>query len=375
MTPWTVKGTINYAKLVEDFGSSLISPELLARFERVTGRRAHPWLRRGYFYSHREFDDILTAYEKGEKFYLYTGRGPSSDSLHVGHLVPFMFTKWLQEVFDVPLVIQITGDEKMLFRDVSMEDIKRFTLENVKDIIAVGFDITKTFIFDDFDYVGTMYPNIVRIQKLITLSTLRSTFGFESSYNIGQWAFAPVQAAPSFSSSFPHIFPPAEKIRCLIPCAIDQDPYFRLTREVAPRMHELKPALIHSKFFPSLQGEGKMSASDRDSAIYLSDSPEEIIRKIGDALSGGGDTAELHKLHGANLDLDIPYKYLCFVLDDDQELEHIAREYGAGRMMTGQVKQRLCKILIEMTLRHQKARAALTEDLVRVFMTPRPLVF
>ena len=38
-----------------------------------------------------------------------------------------------------------------------------------------------------------------------------------------------------------------------------------------------KPALIHSKFFPPLQGaKGKMSASDTTSAIFLTDTPEEI---------------------------------------------------------------------------------------------------
>ncbi|WZZ20471.1 hypothetical protein YC2023_121858 [Brassica napus] len=31
-----------------------------------------------------------------------------------------------------------------------------------------------------------------------------------------------VQAVPSFSSSFPHLFPFKENIPCLIPCAIDQ---------------------------------------------------------------------------------------------------------------------------------------------------------
>lgn len=35
----------------------------------------------------------MDQYEKGEKFYLYTGRGPSSEALHLGHLIPFMFTK------------------------------------------------------------------------------------------------------------------------------------------------------------------------------------------------------------------------------------------------------------------------------------------
>ena len=377
VTPWTVKGSVDYEKLTEQFGSSLISPELLQRFERVTGRKPHPWLRRGFFYSHREFDEILTAHEKGEKFYLYTGRGPSSDSLHFGHLVPFMFTKWLQDVFDVPLVIQITGDEKYLFRDVTTADIKRYTVDNIKDIIAVGFDVSKTFIFDDFEYVGTMYPTIVRIQKAVTLNTMRSCFGFKPTDNVGMWAFPPVQAAPSFSCAFPHIFPPEQgPVRCLIPCAIDQDNYFRMTREIAPRLREHKPSLIHSKFFPSLQGhDAKMSSSDLDSAIFLTDAPAEITRKIGAALSGGGDTLELHRQHGANLKVDIPFAYLQFVLDDDAELERIATEYGAGRMLTGEVKAKLVKILVEITQRHQKARASITDDLVRVFMTPRPLTF
>ena len=41
----------------------------------------------------RDLNEILDLFEKGEKFYLYTGRGPSSEALHLGHLVPFMFTK------------------------------------------------------------------------------------------------------------------------------------------------------------------------------------------------------------------------------------------------------------------------------------------
>jgi hypothetical protein len=44
---------------------------------------------------------------------------------------------------------------------------------------------------------------------------------------------------------------------CVLPVVIDrcaaQDPYFRMTRDIAPRMGVKKPALIHSKFFPALQ--------------------------------------------------------------------------------------------------------------------------
>lgn len=42
----------------------------------------------------RDVPDILDAYEKNKPFFLYTGRGPSSESMHLGHLIPFLFTKY-----------------------------------------------------------------------------------------------------------------------------------------------------------------------------------------------------------------------------------------------------------------------------------------
>ena len=44
---------------------------------------------------------------------------------------------------------------------------------------------------------------------------------------------------------------------------------------------------------------------------------------------------------GANLDVDVPWKYLNFFLEDDMRLREIGREYGAGRMLTGEVKKEL----------------------------------
>jgi tryptophanyl-tRNA synthetase len=97
---------------------------------------------------------ILNQVEAGKPFYLYTGRGPSSHSMHVGHLVPFILCKWLQDVFNVPLVIQMTDDEKFMWKDLKMEEAQKMTMENVKDIIAIGFDVEKTFIFSDLTYIG-----------------------------------------------------------------------------------------------------------------------------------------------------------------------------------------------------------------------------
>ena len=66
----------------------------------------------------------------------------------------FVFVRWLQVAFDVPLVIQMTDDEKFLWKDITIEEGNKYAYENAKDIIACGFDPKKTFIFSDFDFMA-----------------------------------------------------------------------------------------------------------------------------------------------------------------------------------------------------------------------------
>jgi hypothetical protein len=64
VTPWAVKGIVDYTKLTEKFGSQLIDDKLIERFEKLTGKPAHPWLKRGLFFSHRDLNELLNMYEK-----------------------------------------------------------------------------------------------------------------------------------------------------------------------------------------------------------------------------------------------------------------------------------------------------------------------
>eukprot|EP00922_Rhytidocystis_sp_ex-Travisia-forbesii_P022423 GHVS01032831.1.p1 GENE.GHVS01032831.1~~GHVS01032831.1.p1 ORF type:complete len:612 (+),score=106.08 GHVS01032831.1:272-2107(+) len=376
VTPWEVQGGekgIDYDKLIRDFGCAAITQHQIQRIEALTGQRAHRFLRRGLFFSHRDLNLILDSVERKQPFYLYTGKGPSSESLHLGHLVPFMFTKYLQDAFDVPLVIQLTDDEKFLFKKgISLKDAYRLGYENTKDIIACGFDVNKTFVFSDLDYIKQLYPVILSIQEKVTYSQSRSIFGFTESDNIGKSAFPAVQAAPAFSHSFPTLFPPEAKVRCLIPQAIDQDPYFRMTREVAPRLGLLKPALIHCRFIPSLQGyNSKMSGSVEVSSVFVTDDEHTVKNKIMKyAFSGGQATTAEHRAKGADLSVDVAYLYLTFLLDDDEQLEDIGRRYRSGEMLTGEVKEVLIKTLNELFLDHQTKRNAVTDEMVRTFMDP-----
>ncbi|KAI6785724.1 Tryptophan--tRNA ligase [Emericellopsis cladophorae] len=388
--PWNVSGevgedgkvkAIDYHKLTNEFGTSLIDDKLLERWEKVTGHKPHRFMRRQIVFSHRDLSLILDRYEKNEPFYLYTGRGPSSDSMHVGHTQVFDFVKWLQDVLDVPLIIMLTDDEKFLFSEKrTVEEVIGYSKTNAMDIIAIGFDPKKTFIFSDFEYVGgAFYRNIVRFSKRVTYNTAKAIFGFDGSSNIGKIHFASIQGATAFATSFPHIFGADEKrvagIPCLIPCAIDQDPYFRLTRDAAYGLRYAKPSLIHMRFLDALQGPGsKMSASDANSAIFLSDTPKQIKTKINKyAFSGGQETLEEHRELGGNPDVDVAYQYLQFMMDDDEELARLNREYRSGELLTGEMKNVCIEHLQKYVTGFQERRAKVNEDVVNEFMATRPL--
>ncbi|KAI5476114.1 tryptophanyl-trna synthetase [Pseudohyphozyma bogoriensis] len=382
VTPWEVEGAvvdgkqvaINYNKLIDEFGTKPIDQALLDRFEKLTGRKPHLLLRRGTFFSHRELNLILDRYEQKKPFYLYTGRGPSSDSFHLGHMIPFVFTQWLQDVFDVPLVVQLTDDEKFLFKpDLKLEQCNGYAYQNAKDIIACGFKLEKTFIFSDLDYVGgAFYRNVVKISRLITARQSQQTFGFDLSDNIGKWHFVSIQATPSFSNSFPQIFGTKTDIPCLIPCAIDQDPYFRITREVAQRLKYKKPALIHAKFIPSLLGaQSKMSASLDTTSIFMTDTPKQIKDKINKyAFSGGGATVEEHRANGGDPDVDVSYQYLTFFEEDDEKLAKIAADYRSGELLTGDLKKMTIELLQKFVKSFQDRKAAVTDEVVKAYMDP-----
>jgi len=359
VTPWEVKGRVDYDKLIKIFGTQPLNKELLNKLERISGRELHMFLRRGVFFSHRDFDKILDDIESGRGFFLYTGRGPSG-SMHVGHLIPFIMTKWFQEVFNVNVYIMITDDEKFLDEEkMSLDEVRRWAYENILDIIAVGFDPDKTFIFLDTEYIRNMYPLAIKIAKKINLNLVRSVFGFSGDTNIGLTFYPALQIVPTMF----------EKKRCLIPAAIDQDPYWRIQRDLAEGFGYYKAAAIHSKFLPPLTGfEGKMSTSRPETAIFLHDDPKTVRRKIMRyAFSGGQPTIELHRKLGGNPDIDVSFQWLYMLFEpDDKRIKEIEEDYRSGRLLTGELKEILIERLNDFLEQHRQRREE-AKELVHIF--------
>ena len=76
----------------------------------------------------------------------------------------------------------------------------------------------------------------------------------------------------------------------------------------------------------------------------MTDKPADVKKKINKyAHSGGQQTVEEHCKLGANLAIDIPYQWLTFFLEDDEQLADIKEKYSKGELLTGEVKDILIK--------------------------------
>ena len=348
VTPWHVEGDIDYDKLIKQFGTQKISNEILTKLQKITDED-HFMLRRGIFFSHRDLNLILNNYEKGNEFFLYTGRGPSGHT-HIGHLVPWVFAKWLQDKFNVNMYFQLTDDEKFFSKqNLSLEQTSNFALENALDFIALGFNPKKTKIIIDTKNIKTLYPIAAEVAKKINFSNTKAVFGFTNETNLGMIFYTSLQSAPCFIEDKP----------VLIPLGVDQDPHFRITRDVAQKINKVKPALIHNIMIPSLLGPGgKMSASDEKSTIYTTDSPEQVKKKINKyAFSGGQPDIDEHRKVGGDPDIDVSYQYLrIFFEPDDLKLKKIYDDYKSGKMLTGELKAILIEKINNFLSLHQEKR-------------------
>ncbi len=349
VTPWEVSGVVDYDRLIRDFGTQPITGQLANRLEKLLGPAAY-LVRRRVFFSHRDLDLILKDHETGRGFFLYTGRGPSGP-MHIGHIIQFYFTKWLQDQFKTNVYIQITDDEKFLEekRNLTYQDTQHWARENILDIIATGFDPDKTFILQDTEFIGHAYPLILQIARRINYSTAKAVFGFNTDTNIGFQFYPSIQILPTL----------LEKRRCLIPSAIDQDPYWRIQRDIAEPMGYVKTAAIHSKFVPPLTGmHDKMSSSKPETSIYLDDNDKKVRDKVyRHAFSGGQSTIQEHRKLGGNPDVDVPFQWLyMFFEPDDKQIEKIRTEYKNGKMLTGELKDLLVGKLTTFLHEHRQRR-------------------
>lgn len=349
LTPWEAEGSFSehdYENLIKQFGTKRLDSSITSKMKKV------PLLvRRGWYYSHRDMDKFLEAFNTNKKVSLVTGRGPS-DRMHIGHIIPLLLAKDLQKQYGAKLWMPVSDDEKFYVKPkLGFKTAEEMAENNMRHMIAMGFDPKKTVIFRDFEYTK-IYKYAAQIAKHVTYSTAKAVFGLVPEQNIG-WSFYP--AVQSAHILLPQFLEGAHNT--LVPIAIDQDPYMRILRDVAEHQDFkfIKPGAVHSKFLPGLEGPGtKMSSSKPESAIFLDDDEKTVEKKVKKyAFSGGRDTIEEHRKHGGNPEVDASYIWLTVFEEDDKKVKKVHDEYKSGKLLSGELKMILIESLNKFLKDHQ----------------------
>ena len=116
------------------------------------------------------------------------------------------------------------------------------------------------------------------------------------------------------------------------------------------------PSATFHRFITGLTGE-KMSSSKPESAIFLTDTPEQARKKIMTAKTGGAVTLEEQKKNGGKPDECVLYElFLYHLIEDDKELLEMYNDCKNGKKMCGQCKKHASELMEKMLVELQNKR-------------------
>ncbi|MGQ4914000.1 MAG: tryptophan--tRNA ligase [Candidatus Asgardarchaeia archaeon] len=355
--PHVLQKSTDYQKLIKEFGVTHLS-KIIHLF-----KEPHYLIRRGIFFAHRDLDKILEMHREGKKFAIVSGRGPSH-KIHLGHIFIFQFIKWFQDEYNAEVFIPLSDDEKYVYRKIaSLEFAKYFAYDNALDIAALGFKPEKTHFFISTEYTP-VYKYAVLSARHLTFNTIKAVFGFTQEINIGAIFYPATQASHILLPTLMYDLP------VLVPIGIDQDPYIRVSRDVADKLNIFKPAAIHSKFIPGLDGN-PMSASKPETSIFLNEDENIVKKKIWNALTGGRGTLKEQRELGGEPDKCVVFDWFrMFFVKNDSELAKIRDECKSGARLCGQCKKELVQYVKDFLKMHKERRKETLPKLQSFFEHP-----
>lgn len=353
VTPWEVSGDIDYDKLIKKFG---LKP--LKNLPGVFNKNL--LFRRNVVFAHRDFDRILDAIKNKKRFVMMTGLMPSG-KLHVGHMILVQQMIFYQEL-GAKLYIAVADLEAHNSKGTNLEKLRKIAVDQyLVNYIALGLRPENCdFYFQsdrsrDSNKSNAYYRLASNFSRYATFNEFKAVYGDISPSKINS---SLIQASDMFHSQLREF---EGKVPVVIPVGIDQDPHLRIARGMGSRFKDynfIQLSSTYHSFLPSLRGGGKMSSSEENSFVAMTDSPEDVERKIKKyAFSGGKDTMKEHRKKGGNPDIDVSFQYLrMFFEPDDKKLQKIYDSYKSGKLLTSELKEILIKKINTFLKQHQKKR-------------------
>jgi len=395
ITPWDVEGVVDYERLIREFGMRPFS-ELLDDIP-----NPHPLMLRGVIFGHRDYDRIINAMKRGEDWAVMSGFMPSGLP-HLGHKMTMDEIVWHQKMGGKAFVC-IADMEARFIRGLSFEKTRELGELYIRSIIALGLRPENCLIY--YQSASRYVKDLaIELSSEINFNELKSIYGFKSDISLIKMFIPMIQAGDILHPQLKDFggFKPV-----VVPVGIDQDPHLRLTRDLANRIsifsferieggvrvrsrkgkeyleylksidfdfkayeehidffgdqeeierevREIEieiggyafipPSSTYHKFTTGLRG-GKMSSSKPESYISLFDKPEEGVRKVMRALTGGRATVEEQKRFGGEPDRCVVFELYTYHFADDKMLEEIRRSCEGGNLLCGYCKKNLAEIV------------------------------
>jgi len=342
--PWGSDEIKDYDKLFKEFGLNKFPDS----YRNVIN--SYLFKRPGIVIAERDFDKIVEKIRENEPFIVVTGIA-SSGPLHLGHKVVVDIVKTFKElngrvyfaICDIDAYVS-RPDKKV----PSLKKAKEFAVENVAHVLALGLDEQDIYVQSQKE--NRYYEFSYELSKKITLNTLKAVYGH---LDLGKIAANLLQYTDILH---PQLEEYEGKMPSVTPIGLDQDPHARITRDIARRLpydFEL-PSFLYINHQPGLQRGSKMSSSEPENSILLSDDIEKVKKKIYNAFTGGRNTLKEQKMYGGNPDICRVCDLLKYHLPDTKKLNDLIINCKEGSLVCGDCKK-ICFEYIENFLsKHQE---------------------
>lgn len=313
--------------------------------------RLTPYMEKGITYAHKDFQSIAKAIAEQKPWAVVSGINPSGP-LHLGHLALFRENLALQEL-GAEIFIPISDDESYVFdKAASLKAARENAYKHVvPSLVALGFKPEKTHIFIGSDF-PSIYPFAIHIAKNFSLNHIKGVFGFTDDANAGViFYMGGIQMAHILLPQLDEFGGPKPTV---VPVGIDQHPYIQISRRYARRANLIPPAELDIRFLPGLGGpKAKMSASDKSSCIYVTDSVAEAKKKIKTAYTGGSPLLKYQQEHGGIPGVCAICGILNFHVLDSEKASVVKSECLSGRHLCKDCKKMAMDAVEELLTVHQ----------------------
>ncbi len=339
--PWGSFEIKNYEKLFSEFGLKPFPDKWKKEIN-------HYLFERGIVIAHRDFDKVMSRIRNKKQFIVMTGVA-SSGKMHLGHKMVIDLVLCLKNLrgrvfFCIADIDAYATREKIK----TMEESKKYAVENVANALALG--LKKKDIYLQSRKETRYYEFAFEISKKFTFAELSAIYG---SLTPGKIAANFLQYADILHPQLPDY---CGKMPSVTPIALDQDPHMRAVRDVTRKLsyNFVMPTSIYIVHQSGLKEGSKMSSSQPETAIFLSDSPEKAKRKVLRAFTGGRGTVEEQRKLGGNPDICKVYEIYKYHDPDTQFVKDIYARCKTGKLICGECKKICAEIIEKFLKKHRK---------------------